>query len=92
MIMKNGSWCLDFESVCTAGKSMRKGEAHGTAMRKGDAHEKAKGKFKGKGYKGVIGKDGEIDESFVVAETQDQMMVFNGRYPANAVKPNTPLP
>ena len=42
--------------------------------------------------KGLIGKDGEIDESFVVAETQDQMMVFNGRYPANAVKPNTPLP
>ena len=42
--------------------------------------------------KGVTGKEGGIDESFVVAETQDQMMVFNGKYPANAVKPNTPLP
>ena len=42
--------------------------------------------------KGVTGRDGKIDESFVVAETQDQMMVFNGKYPANAVKPNTPLP
>ena len=42
--------------------------------------------------KGLTGKDGKIDESFVVAETQDQMMVFNGKYPANAVKPNTPLP
>ena len=40
----------------------------------------------------VTGKDGKIDESFVVAETQDQMMVFNGQYPANAVKPNTALP
>lgn len=40
----------------------------------------------------VTGKDGAIDESFVVAETQQEMMVFNGKYPANAVKPNTPLP
>ena len=40
----------------------------------------------------VIGKDGKIDESFVVGETEEQMMVFNGKYPENAVKPNTPLP
>ena len=40
----------------------------------------------------VSGKDGKIDESFVVGETEEQMMVFNGKYPANAVKPNTPLP
>ena len=42
--------------------------------------------------KRVTGKEGRIDESFVVAERQDQMMVFNGNYPANAVKPNTALP
>ena len=35
---------------------------------------------------------GNIDESFVVIETQKQMMVFNGEYPKNAVKPNTRLP
>jgi len=35
---------------------------------------------------------GVIDESFVKEETQAQMMVFNGKYPKNAVKPNTPLP
>ena len=35
---------------------------------------------------------GDVDESFVVAETQEQMMVFNGKYPEDAVKPNTPLP
>ena len=40
----------------------------------------------------VSGKDGKIDESFVVGETEEQMMVFNGKYPDNAVKPNTPLP
>lgn len=40
----------------------------------------------------VAGKNGKIDESFVVPETQVQMMVFNGKYPENAVKPNTPLP
>lgn len=40
----------------------------------------------------VTGEDGKIDESFVVTETQEQMMVFNGKYPENAVKPNTPLP
>ncbi len=35
---------------------------------------------------------GKVDESFVTVETQKQMMVFNGKYPDNAVKPNTPLP
>lgn len=40
----------------------------------------------------VTGDDGRVDESFVVVETQEQMMVFNGNYPDNAVKPNTPLP
>jgi dienelactone hydrolase len=40
----------------------------------------------------VTGADGKIDESFVAVETQEQMMVFNGKYPENAVKPNTPLP
>ena len=37
-------------------------------------------------------KEGEIDESFVSVQTQEQMMVFNGKYPKNAVSPNTPLP
>ena len=40
----------------------------------------------------VTDDDDRVDESFVVAETQRQMMVFNGKYPENAVKPNTPLP
>jgi len=40
----------------------------------------------------VKGDDGEIDESFVVAETQEQMMVFDGDYPSGAAAPNTPLP
>ncbi len=42
--------------------------------------------------KRVTGPDGAIDESFFVPETQEQMMVFDGKYPDNAVKPNTPLP
>ena len=42
--------------------------------------------------KAVTASNGKIDESFVVPETREQMMVFNGRYPDNAVKPNTPLP
>ena len=40
----------------------------------------------------VTDDDDRVDESFVVTETQRQMMVFNGNYPENAVKPNTPLP
>ena len=36
--------------------------------------------------------DGEIDESFVVEETQEQMMVFDGQYPEGAARPNTRLP
>ena len=42
--------------------------------------------------KRVTDKDGIIDESFVKEETQEQMMVFNGKYPKNAVKPNSKLP
>ena len=42
--------------------------------------------------KAVTASNGQIDESFVVPETREQMMVFNGKYPENAVKPNTPLP
>lgn len=37
-------------------------------------------------------KDGSVDESFITVETQDQMMSFHGKYPANAVPPNSPLP
>ena len=40
----------------------------------------------------VTGEDGKVDESFITFETQEQMQVFNGKYPDNAVKPNTPLP
>ncbi|MFP6872412.1 MAG: hypothetical protein VCA55_02790 [Verrucomicrobiales bacterium] len=39
----------------------------------------------------VTGKDGKVDESFLTVETQETMMVFNGKYPAGAVPPNTPL-
>lgn len=39
-----------------------------------------------------VTKNGEVDESFVVEETREQMLVFSGKYPANAVAPNTPLP
>ena len=42
--------------------------------------------------KAVTSSNGKVDESFVVPETREQMMVFNGKYPDNAVKPNTPLP
>ena len=39
-------------------------------------------------------KDGKVDESFVTIETYEQLLVFdkNNPRPANAVKPNTPLP
>ena len=40
----------------------------------------------------VTGEDGRVDESFVVMESEKEMMVFNGDYPENAVPPNTPLP
>ena len=40
----------------------------------------------------VKNKEGKIDESFVHVQTQEQMMVFNGKYPQHAVPPNTPLP
>ena len=40
----------------------------------------------------VTGKDGKVDESFVVMETEQEMMVFKGKYPDDAVSPNTPLP
>ena len=40
----------------------------------------------------VTGKDGKVDESFVVMESEKEMMVFNGKYPRDAVSPNTPLP
>jgi dienelactone hydrolase len=42
--------------------------------------------------KRVLGKDGLVDESFVTHETYEQMLVFNGTYPKNAVAPNTRLP
>ncbi len=35
---------------------------------------------------------GKIDESFVTVETEEEMLVFKGKYPADAIKPNTPLP
>ena len=37
-------------------------------------------------------KDGAVDESFITVESQNQMMSFHGKYPANAVPPNSPLP
>ena len=40
----------------------------------------------------VTGDDGSVDESFVVMESEKQMMVFKGKYPENAVPANTPLP
>ncbi|MBU61416.1 MAG: acetylxylan esterase [Opitutae bacterium] len=40
----------------------------------------------------VSGDDGSVDESFVVMESEKQMMVFKGQYPENAVPANTPLP
>ncbi len=42
----------------------------------------------------VQGVDGGIDESFVVAETRADMLVFGvgNPYPEDAVQPNTPLP
>ena len=40
----------------------------------------------------VTGKDGKVDESFVVMESEKEMLVFKGKYPRNAVPANTPLP
>ncbi len=40
----------------------------------------------------VTGKDGKVDESFVVMESEKEMLVFKGKYPKNAVPANTPLP
>lgn len=40
----------------------------------------------------VTGEDGRVDESFFVPESEDEMMVFGGKFPEGAVKPNTPLP
>jgi dienelactone hydrolase len=37
-------------------------------------------------------KDGVVDESFITVESQHQMMSFHGKYPSNAVPPNSPLP
>ncbi len=40
----------------------------------------------------VTSKEGKIDESFVTIESRKQMLVFEGKFPADAVKPNTALP
>ena len=40
----------------------------------------------------LVTKDNNVDESFVTAETMEEMLVFSGKYPENAVAPNTPLP
>ncbi|MGB0582339.1 MAG: alpha/beta hydrolase family protein, partial [Limisphaerales bacterium] len=42
--------------------------------------------------KRVRGTNGKVDESFVTHESYEQMLVFNGKYPANAVAPNSKLP
>jgi len=39
----------------------------------------------------VTGENGKVDESFLKVETQEEMMVFSGKYPAGSVPPNTPL-
>ena len=39
----------------------------------------------------VTGANGKVDESFLKVETQEEMMVFNGKYPVGSVPPNTPL-
>ena len=39
----------------------------------------------------VTDENGKVDESFLKVETQEEMMVFNGKYPAGSVPPNTPL-
>ena len=39
----------------------------------------------------VTGANGKVDESFLKVETQEEMMVFNGKYPEGSVPPNTPL-
>ena len=39
----------------------------------------------------VTGENGKVNESFLKVETQEEMMVFSGKYPAGSVPPNTPL-
>ena len=38
-----------------------------------------------------VTKNGKIDESFVTVETQAKMMVYNGKYPKRAAKPNSKI-
>ncbi|MFC2076731.1 alpha/beta hydrolase family protein [candidate division KSB1 bacterium] len=42
----------------------------------------------------VSGRDGKVDESFVVVEEYEKLLVFgpDNPYPSDSVKPNTPLP
>lgn len=49
-------------------------------------------KHLGLDFERVTGRDGRVDESFVTGESEEQMQVFNGNYPENAVKPNSKLP
>jgi dienelactone hydrolase len=45
-------------------------------------------------FKAVLGKDGKVDEAFVVDEEYKDLLVFDADNPRpkDAVKPNTPLP
>ena len=45
-------------------------------------------------FKAVLGKDGKVDEAFVVEEEYKDLLVFDADNPRpkDAVKPNTPLP
>ena len=36
-----------------------------------------------------VTRDGKVDESFVTIETREQMLVYDGKYPDRAAKPNT---
>lgn len=79
------------------GKSERLENAHFAAEQHDYGHSKrmAAYPFLAKHLKldlDAVKKNDVVDESFVTIENQSQMSVFNGRYPANAVAPNTPLP
>ncbi|MDP6635104.1 MAG: acetylxylan esterase [Phycisphaerae bacterium] len=69
-------------------------ERHGYGLRHRQAAYPFLAKHLKLNSKRVQNEDKEFDESFVVAETRDQMLVFGKKhpYPKDAVKPNTPLP
>lgn len=68
------------------------GEGHDYGESKRRAMYPFMTKHLGLDLKAVTGEDGRVDESFVTAETRNELMVFGGKFPEGAAKPNSKLP